>query len=132
MLELDHDNLRLALTRLADRATQPDDLLRMTVALRRFWHTHNHHQECLSHLEPLDAAGAVPDLARAEALSLAAEIVRFSDAATARRYGEEALALAKSHGATPSPHDAWAWSWPSPLTSAVENQSRIGHTPRRH
>ena len=52
MLELEHDNIRLALSRLATEPERSTDLLQMVVDLRRFWHVHNHHQECLSYLQP--------------------------------------------------------------------------------
>ena len=73
----------------------------MIVALRRFWHVHNHLQECLSYLKPTldDPERTMPETVRAAALNVAAEIAaRFSDLTTAERYGQAGLVLARRHG----------------------------------
>ncbi|HEY1365658.1 MAG TPA: BTAD domain-containing putative transcriptional regulator [Gaiellaceae bacterium] len=91
-LEADHDNLRVALDRLA-AARETQLCLRLAGALSRFWVMQGHLAEGRHRLEAALAADRDPTRARAKALNGAAVVTFGVDAARARAWAEEALTL---------------------------------------
>ena len=100
-LEREHDNLRVALDRLA-AAGAPDQSLRLAGALWRFWYLQGHLTEGRSRLEAALAGDERPAAGRGKALIGAAVMaVNVGDFLAARQRAEEGLALHHMLG------DAW-------------------------
>ena len=97
-LDAEHDNLRAALDHFSS-AAQSQKALALAAALARFWTMRGHFTEGRARLEQLLARDETPTAARAHALNGAVGLVLGqADAATAERYGSEALALHQSLG----------------------------------
>jgi len=101
-LEREHDNLRAAFDGL-EASRESHLALRLAAALWRFWQMKDHRAEGQSRLETALRADDRPTAARANALNGAAvmAIEIGGDAATAKLWAEEALALHRALG------DAW-------------------------
>jgi tetratricopeptide (TPR) repeat protein len=99
-LEREHDNLRAALDHLT--ATGEGELVqRLTGALARFWDERAHLAEGRRRLEAALGLDHRPTLTRGKALNGAADMaVSMGDAAAARAWAEEALALHRDLGDT--------------------------------
>jgi tetratricopeptide (TPR) repeat protein len=99
-LELDHDNLRAALSWTRE-AADAEVGLRLAAALWRFWRTHNHLAEGTRMLEALLRLGeAAPALPRARALLGASRLaLDQGDLTGSVAFAEEALAVAQRTGA---------------------------------
>jgi tetratricopeptide (TPR) repeat protein len=92
-LEAEHDNLRAALDEL-ETAGDGQLLLRMVGALWRFWNIRGHYAEGGRRIEAALLADERPTPARAKALNGATGMAQVrGDVSSARRWGEEALAL---------------------------------------
>jgi predicted ATPase len=100
LLEAEHDNLRVALDRLA-AAGETQDGLRLAGALSRFWVMQGHLAEGRLRLESALDRDDEPTSARAKALNGAAVVTFGVDAPRARAWAEEALTLHETLG------DAW-------------------------
>src|SRR5439155_5381590 len=91
-LELEHDNLRVALE--LARGRSPEEHLRMAGALAWFWQLNSHYREGQEHLSAAlaTAAGAPPRPARARALWGLANVLQWrGEHERARPLAEEAL-----------------------------------------
>jgi predicted ATPase len=92
-LEAEHDNLRAALDEL-EKAGDGQVLLRMVGALWRFWNIRGHYAEGGRRIEAALLADERPTPPRAKALNGATGMAQArGDFSSARRWGEEALAL---------------------------------------
>jgi predicted ATPase len=98
-LELEHDNLRSALSEL-EAVGDPEAMLRLTVSLFRFWYVRGHLIEARSHLEAaLARAGGQPSLLRRRALTAAAAVALLQgDYPAATRFAEDGLVVARETG----------------------------------
>jgi predicted ATPase/DNA-binding SARP family transcriptional activator len=100
LLELEHDNLRAALTSSLQWG-EPERALRIAKSLWRFWYTHGHFAEgrrWLSVALEAGAASSPPDL-RAKALSAAARLaLPLGDLVDARALAEQSLELVGRSG----------------------------------
>ena len=96
-LELEHDNLRAALTELEVRG-ESELLLRLTVSLFRFWYVRGHLLEGRRRLEhALARADGAPPLLHRRALTAAAAIALLQgDYAAATTFAEHGLAVARA------------------------------------
>jgi predicted ATPase/class 3 adenylate cyclase len=104
LLELEHDNLRVALRRSVD-AGSPTIGLRLVGALWRFWHMHGHLAEGRRWAETVlalpDAAARTAE--RAKALTALGGLAYWQeDVPVTRRSYEEALAIARELGDRPA------------------------------
>jgi len=98
-LDMEHDNLRLALTTFI-RHRDADGALKLGAALWRFWELHSYHREGLKWLERALAVGedAPPEL-RGNAANAAGNLAwSGGDYETARRLHGQALALRRQTG----------------------------------
>ena len=97
-LELEHDNLRVALDFLAG-AGRDEVVLRLAGALAEFWHEGGHVMEGLQRLESALGATPEPTEVRARALTGAAQLAyRSGDPSKARSSAEQALVLHRGIG----------------------------------
>ena len=99
-LDADQANLRRAAEHAASRPDGTAPVLRLGVALRRYWRARNRSEEALRLLMPAlerPEARADPELFAA-ALITAALAARFVDLAMARQLGEQAVELARQLG----------------------------------
>ena len=96
-LDADQANLRRAAGHAASDPDGTEQVLRLSVALRRYWMARDRDEQALALLMPvLERPGARADLQLfAAALIPAAIAARFIDTATARRLGEQAVTLAR-------------------------------------
>ncbi|HEY1918832.1 MAG TPA: BTAD domain-containing putative transcriptional regulator [Streptosporangiaceae bacterium] len=96
-VELDHDNLRKALTRTAGQPDRADDLVLTIAALRRYFPTFGHIREGMAFLQASLAQDAPALLAPARtwALITASFFSMYSDLKAARAYADQALRLAR-------------------------------------
>ena len=99
-LDAEQANLRRAAEHAAAGAEGTEKILRLGVALRRFWSTRSRDQEALALLRPaLDRPRAQTDPALfAAALIAGAWAARYVDITAARRLGEQAVGLARQLG----------------------------------
>ncbi len=102
-LDTEWDNLRTAFAHLAADG-RTDDLCRLAGYLRRFSISRGH-SDVLDYLRPvLERADAEPSAALAEALSVAGQLLGLlsrtepGELAVAKKYGEQALAMARTVG----------------------------------
>jgi len=96
-LDIEQANLRRAALHAASRPDGTEQVLRLGVALRRYWRARNRDEEALGLLLPLldrPEARADPELFAAALATAAAAACRI-DMAAARRLGEQAVTLAR-------------------------------------
>jgi len=100
LLDIEHDNLRAALTWSTTAQADPEAGVRLAAALRWFWHSHGHYYEARQWLERAqDAEDGVSASARARALNTAGLMAwRQADFGRAETLIREALALAQKVG----------------------------------
>ncbi|HEY1347290.1 MAG TPA: hypothetical protein VGF54_20070, partial [Streptosporangiaceae bacterium] len=99
-LDTDQANLRRAALHAAGRADGTAQVLRLGVALRRYWMARSKDEEALALLKPVldrPEARADPELFGA-ALVTAAIAARYADVTAAQRLGEQAVKLARQLG----------------------------------
>ena len=113
-LEAEHDNFRVALDRL-EASGEYERALGLAGALWRFWYLRGHLAEGSRRLESVLSLDERGTPARAKALIGAAVMaVNTRDVATAKRRGEEALALHRALG------DAWGAAYSGFMLGAAE------------
>jgi predicted ATPase len=92
-LELEHDNIRLALDHLQSLG-EAELAMRFAGSLDEFWCPRGHVAEGIRRLEAALAGGEASPSARAKVLNALSHLTRdVGDADSARRYGEQALTL---------------------------------------
>ena len=97
-LELDHDNIRAAISFLAGTG-EHESVLRLAGSIWRFWYLRGHLREGRRRLETALDHSEAPTLARAKALNGAAAMaINAADVATARARAEEAFVLHRRLG----------------------------------
>jgi predicted ATPase/DNA-binding SARP family transcriptional activator len=123
-LEVEHDNLRAALDRLAELG-EPETQARLAGALWRFWYLAGHLSEGRRRLEQALAAYPATTAARAKVLIGAAVMtVNSEDPSAAKHLATEGLALHRSLG------DAWGAAYCQFMLGAVARAEDQGDQAR--
>jgi tetratricopeptide (TPR) repeat protein len=138
-LEVEHDNLRAALTCFGGREERVEEMKRLVSALCPFWHNHAHFHEARTWLIPPALRPSAPTKARAELLGWAVrQFIWDGDSATARRLATERLAIYRQLGDRPGVASALTglvWLEGDPLAAralAEESLSIVRELDDRH